>query len=140
MPVAGANNSFKFSNFRIFGLWDGEIIFTFWISLSICHNIVIALTLGVWRCYTKLTKHMWKEDSRFHVKYSLNPEGKGINDVFAKRKILRQINVNISVLETWRTLRSCKVISIPVPSITEWECEVSTTSRFCRRKAKVSRN
>lgn len=103
----------------------GKIIFTFWISLSICHSIVIALTLGVGRWYKKLKKYMWKEGSRLHLKYSLYPEGKGINDGFAKRKILRQINVNISVLETQRMLRSCKVC-IPVSSIIEWEGGVSS--------------
>lgn len=53
------------------------------------------------------------------MKVSLNPKGKGINGVFAKRKILRQFNVNVSVFETQRALRSCKVISVPVPSIVE---------------------
>lgn len=66
----------------------------------------------------KLIKHMLKEGSRFHLKYSLYPEGKGVNDGFAKREVLRQISVNISVLETQRLLRSCKVC-VPVLSIIE---------------------
>lgn len=53
------------------------------------------------------------------MKVSLNPKGKGINDVFAKRKILRQINVKVSVSETQRALRSCKVTSVAFPSIIE---------------------
>lgn len=93
--------------------------FKFSISLGIYHSLVIILTLGIWRWYTKLTKHMWKEGSEFHVKCSLNPQGEGINDVFAKRKLLRQISVNVSVLEIQRARRSCKVISISIPSTAE---------------------
>ena len=137
LPVGRANNSFEFSNFRIFGLWDGEIVFTFLNFLksqySYCSSSWCLKTIY------KANK-TWREGSRFRVKCSSNPGGKSVSGVFTKRKILRQISVNISVLETWRTLRSCKVVSIPVPSIAEGECEVSTTSHFCRRKAKVSRN
>lgn len=97
--MAGANKSFESTNFRIFALWDGENIY-FWNFLKHLPQGSYCFYSWCWKMIKKLTEHMLNEGSRFHVKHFLYPEGKGINDGFAKREIQRQISEYFSVRDS----------------------------------------